>query len=584
MWMKRILIVLILIIINFCLGQVVIKPFSFYGYGESSNTLSDGLIAWYKMETTSFEDDIGTNDMTNSGVSITTGFENNCGDFELSETDYLYNDDYSDSLYFNDTFTIAFWFKYESYGNRGGFISQFDINSITDNIVIWEKGADSDKINFRLYDTGGTGHDLSGIQITDADWHCVIAQWDPDNDKMYLQIDSNLDSLTSQTWTAQTPSTDFRIGAYWNGSAYKTHDGLIDEVMVWNRIVDRDSIYNSGSGAFPGGAGIEASSVSISSPDAYTVFQRDESNRSDIYVSGTTDGYDLEISFGGDSWQNVGYYSTGSFGQWLTGCTGQETIYVRARSDPSDVIDSVQYIGVGDVFAIWGQSNASGRGTNNQSYSHATLKATMYGNDYTWKELSDPTDDNTDQTDSVSDDGGDSAGSIWPILADSIMANEGIPVAFIPCAMEATSAEEWLPGADFENRSTLFGSANYRCHQMPGGIKMVFWWQGEKDANSSTATSEANYETRLDSIVSVLWEEQMVGLMPFILQDCNNTIYTYEDTINAAIEDVIANNNHVFDGADLNDISTDDNAHLQTDAKLDSAADRTWRKLKALFY
>ena len=53
---------------------------------------------------------------------------------------------------------------------------------------------------------------------------------------------------------------------------------------------------------------------------------------------------------------------------------------------------SVRFVGVGDIYVIAGQSNASGRGIADSRSSHETLRAGLFGNDDRWRELRDPVD------------------------------------------------------------------------------------------------------------------------------------------------------------------------------------------------
>lgn len=262
--------------------------------------------------------------------------------------------------------------------------------------------------------------------------------------------------------------------------------------------------------------------------------------------------------------------------------SGQYTLQVRYANN-TGITATSNYVGVGDVFVIAGQSNASGRGTNSQSYSHATLKAAMYGNDYTWKELTDPTDDNTGQVDGVSDDGSNPGGSPWPLLATSIMTDQGVPVAFIPCALGATAISQWAKGTD-NNRATLYGSMQYRAGLMASGVKAVLWWQGERDAVLGTA--EATYNSALDAIANNIAADLSCGMMACKLQDLSAYLGGYDETaVNAAIATAWGDNANVMQGPDFSDITPGvDGVHFKTDGELSTAAGRWWTALQTEFY
>lgn len=233
----------------------------------------------------------------------------------------------------------------------------------------------------------------------------------------------------------------------------------------------------------------------------------------------------------------------------------------------------------GDVFVVAGQSNNSGRGTNNQSYSHESLVPMLFGNDYIWKTLSDPFDSSTGQVDTVSSDS--AAGSYVPLLATLYMSNQGKAPGFVPCAKGGSSITSWLPGANHFDRTTLYGSMAYRARAT--GSKVVLWWQGETDAIA--AMDQATYNSHLDTIANTIYEDLGIKLMACKLQNSSGIADTpNESAINAAIEEAWNDNTNVLEGPDLSDIGSDDAYHLQSDAKLLTAAQRWWAAIETAFY
>lgn len=210
----------------------------------------------------------------------------------------------------------------------------------------------------------------------------------------------------------------------------------------------------------------------------------------------------------------------------------------------------------------------SGRGNINLRPSHATLKACLYGNDNTWKELLDPYDSNSGQVDTVSSDS-QAAGSFVVPLATELMATLGCPVAFIPCALGGTSITQWQAGADHLDRSTLYGSANYRTQQA-GGCRCVLWWQGETDALASMA--DATYNSNLDSLAADIATDLGVKIMPCKLQNSIAITDADELLINDAIGTAWADNANVATGPDLTTYGSDDDFHLEVEEKLEGAA------------
>jgi hypothetical protein len=254
---------------------------------------------------------------------------------------------------------------------------------------------------------------------------------------------------------------------------------------------------------------------------------------------------------------------------------GQGTVDVRANG----IYEAVENVGIGDVYMVAGQSNASGRLTNNQSYSHATLKAAMLANDLTWKELVDPIDDNTNQVYAVTEDTA-VTGSPWPLLATSIMADQSVPVAFIPVAKGGTRISQHEPGGDHSNTNTIYGVVNTEAQLNASGVKAVLWWQGESDV--TLGTSEAEYNTALDNIADSYVADFSAPLVasnqavPPVGQD--NT------AVNNAIATAIGDNANVLQGPDISDLTPSAPLHFKTDGEAATIAGRWWTALEALFY
>ncbi len=116
-------------------------------------------------------------------------------------------------------------------------------------------------------------------------------------------------------------------------------------------------------------------SITITTPVAYQVFQRNANNHANITITGTYSGTltAIEASWNGGSYTTiVASPAGGVFSGTLSNQTaGQGMLAVRFTNDTA-ASSSKSYVGIGDIFVIAGQSNASGRGGNNQSYSSAT--------------------------------------------------------------------------------------------------------------------------------------------------------------------------------------------------------------------
>lgn len=244
-----------------------------------------------------------------------------------------------------------------------------------------------------------------------------------------------------------------------------------------------------------------------------------------------------------------------------------------SSTDVSYMIDAIYkyYLSINsfDVFIIAGQSNASGRGDNSQTFTKTGNNDSLQlGNDYLIKGMFDPVDSLANQTDAVSEDPL-ANGSVWPLIATSLSANNRKTI-FVPCAKGGVGISSWQPGADHEDRTTLYGSMIYRAkyiRNLGGTLRGVLWWQGETDVGVLT---QSQYNGYLDIIANSVYSDLNIKLMPCKLQNMSLHDPT---TLNAAIAEAWGDNSNVLTGPDLSGITSDDEWHLTTDESLESAAD-----------
>lgn len=141
-----------------------------------------------------------------------------------------------------------------------------------------------------------------------------------------------------------------------------------------------------------------------------------------------------------------------------------------------------------DVFIILGQSNAVGLGEL-ADREPSDESVWMLGNDYQFKVAYEPLDDSEWQVDLVSADRtirtNAQYGHSWGLrAAKGITAACGNRVLLIPCAKGSTIIQNWLPGTNRFDRTTLFGSANYRRSlAAPGGLKGIWYYGHESNCH-----------------------------------------------------------------------------------------------------
>ncbi|MFB3896318.1 MAG: sialate O-acetylesterase [bacterium] len=152
------------------------------------------------------------------------------------------------------------------------------------------------------------------------------------------------------------------------------------------------------------------------------------------------------------------------------------------------------------IFILAGQSNASGRGELNASTETPDSRVIMFGNDYLWKTAYEPVDDPTNQIDTVSSDNSvitPTKGHSFALKAAKDLVTTSIQSAIlIPCPRGGTKISQWRKPVDPFDRTTLFGSCNYRqSTAAPGGINAMWWYQGE--SNQSTPGTFITENTQL---------------------------------------------------------------------------------------
>jgi hypothetical protein len=246
-----------------------------------------------------------------------------------------------------------------------------------------------------------------------------------------------------------------------------------------------------------------------------------------------------------------------------------------------------------DGFIIDGQSNAVGPGPHLQpfdsilGYKPYLGPDLLFGNDYVFKQLGDPTDINTNQVDTVSSD--NASGSCWPNMATNLDAHVQRTFGFVPCAASGTTSAQHLPGANHQDRSTLFGSMEFRTLQVISDgwdVKCRLYWQWEQDALLGISTNiwASNVCYSADQYFI---DTGVVTMLP-IPQTSNPSSSTPIDATTNAMYQACARGligtHHIIAGPDLSDILTDDSYHLGSDSKLVLAGDRWAEAILNYFY
>jgi hypothetical protein len=173
---------------------------------------------------------------------------------------------------------------------------------------------------------------------------------------------------------------------------------------------------------------------------------------------------------------------------------GQAALAVRVPAAPAETV-TVEPVLVGDLFVVTGQSNADGRGEEMVRLADGNPCLGAKYRAGQWSRGDDP-----------SDDGGQCA-SPWPIVLNTLIPEQRVPMGFIQAAVGSTVVRQWRRGGD------MFARMETMVRQATGGtlaVKAVLYYQGENDiTHYNTLTVLGDYEqyrTHLRAMVGDMYD------------------------------------------------------------------------------
>lgn len=468
--------------------------------------------------------------------------------------------------------TLIVWILAKATGIANGrFVANGDAVASSDQIGTSSASA----LNFRLGTrraTGGSAHTFSTVTKT-----MLAAVFNGSTTTGYYALEGAGSVTVVADTAAVTETTVNRIAVARNTNVANYTNVEIYRVIEFNTALSEAEINEwlaAGSESDP-----VSDAITITTPAQYKTLQRNGSNQANITITGTYTGTPtaIEASFNGGAYATiVASPAGGTFSGTLSNqAAGQGTLTVRFTNDTA-INATKADIGIGDVFVVAGQSNAEGRGTNARSYSHATLKATVFRQDDAWANGNDPTDTLT------------ANGSPWPLLATLLMAQTGFPVAFITTAAGDSKLylDTWTePGAAYTDCVQTIANSGVN------DVKAVLWHQGESDANDGVTAVQ--YAPALSDFLDDLQADTGFSAMKLV---CANL--GFKTTGSVSREDVdqirlgqlnaVANDADILPGPMLYDIDLGDGAgdgvHFKTDAEMLLLAQRWWRCLYVAFF
>ena len=204
---------------------------------------TDGLVASWLFTGGSLEDFSGTgNDAINHGAATTSdrfGNSNCAFDFDGSN-DWMCIDCVVDDID-QSSFTESAWVK--TPGSDYGMIIAFNTPSGNNRSYC---GINSDGVlNVRF----GDSHVYGTITFNDNEWHHILKTNDTVADEFNVYIDGQIDVTASMTGSYIHDTDLASIGQEWDSSPSDFFDGTIDDVRIYNRILntaDIQALYHEG--------------------------------------------------------------------------------------------------------------------------------------------------------------------------------------------------------------------------------------------------------------------------------------------------------------------------------------------------
>jgi len=331
-----------------------------------------------------------------------------------------------------------------------------------------------------------------------------------------------------------------------------------------------------------------AEAFDIGYPKPYTLFQRDSAAEGVVRVRGRFPEAQrpekIEARFNGGAWQAVeGRITANAFEGAVKVPVGQGLLQVRGVGGSGGALAAtVACVGVGDLFVIAGQSNADGRGDRLARLDPANPYVGVKFRKGVWSEGSDPATND-----------GDTSGSPWPIVFNSVIPDQKVPVGYINAAVGSTVVKQWRRGSG-DPKKWGVGSMYVGMREMiraatDGSMKFraVLYHQGENDLTHHNGLSVQGdytaYKDNLMAMVSEYWEDFKVPVLVGQITNLGGDRQK-NDAVRQAQQEVWREHPHALPGAVTYDIRPTDGVHYRDEANMKAFAGRWSAALLAGVY
>lgn len=233
---------------------VAAQPPGFTAESSSNSTLTDGLIAYWKLEEVAGarDDQLGPQDLADyNTVTSAPGRQGSAAQFARANSEHLSVADHADLRVGNGSFTLAAWAYLDSIapGTKGALVGK--TNGMTHGYSLTWGNFDANRFDFYIQKSGGyafvSSHTFGDLAA--GTWYLVIGWFDAAAGTINIQVNNGAIDSVPTTVVQEDGATSFNIGSesgsgtFWNGR--------IDEVGFWKRVLtaqERAELYNTGQG------------------------------------------------------------------------------------------------------------------------------------------------------------------------------------------------------------------------------------------------------------------------------------------------------------------------------------------------
>lgn len=181
--------------------------------------------------------------------------------------------------------------------------------------------------------------------------------------------------------------------------------------------------------------------------------------------------------------------------------------------------DMIHHVGVGDLWLIAGQSNASGcgRGEYEDAPEPGVQQLRLNGR---WDMASHPLHDPTDTIFPANREWSNPAHSPFLIFGKLLKQNLHYPVGLLPAALGGSHLRSWNP----EEGGELYRNMLDIVRHAGGRVRGVVWYQGCSDANVPGSGEADTYYERFGAFLRRLREDLGDGSLPVLTVQLNRLI------------------------------------------------------------